>query len=121
MDPVMARTHRLCAVSVLLCASARDTRELSRVTRITVADQVMRSPTRRMARLAQGASDGGGGVAETRERRCPFCLSDAVRQRGKVSAAEGLIKVLYGCERCERLFHFVRRAIEFGRETPPVA
>ena len=85
-----------------------------------VAEQVRRSPTRRMARLAQGASDRGG-VADTRERRCPFCQGDAVKQRGRVSAADGLIKVLYECERCERQFHFVRKAIEFGRETPPAA
>ena len=120
MDPVMARARRLCATSARLCASALDTCTAASGTRALVADHVRRSPTRRLARLARGASDGGG-VTETRELPCPSCLSDAVKQRGRVSATDGLIKVLYGCERCERLFEFVRTAVEFGRETPPAA
>lgn len=118
MNPVMARNDRLCRVSALLCASARDLRAAAAATRVLVADQVRRSPTRRMARLAHGASDRLG-VAETRERRCPFCMNDTVKQCGRVYAADGLIKVLYGCARCERQFHFVRRAVDFGREAPP--
>lgn len=120
MDPVMARAHRLCAASVLLCASASDTCAVALGTRALVAEQVRRSPTRRMGRLAQGARERVG-VAETRERRCPFCMGDTVKQCGRVSATDGVIKVLYGCERCERLFHFVRKAVEFGREAPPAA
>jgi hypothetical protein len=120
MDPVMARAYRLRAASTDLCARALRACAAASGTRMLVAERVRLSPLRRMARLAQGASDRDG-AAETRERRCRFCLSDTVKQRGRVSAADGLIKVLYGCEQCERIFHYVRKAVEFGRETPPTA
>jgi DNA-directed RNA polymerase subunit RPC12/RpoP len=108
------RTRQLTRRAYWLCVTARDLQIAARATRALVGDQVRRSVVRRMARLASGAS-ADPELKETRERRCPHCRSEDIKHAGKVSAIEGLIKSLYRCDRCERLFLILRPAMELGR------
>lgn len=100
-----------------MCASARVLRVAARATRTEVAAHVLRSPTRRMARVAHGGSED---LPETRERRCPCCQSDLVKHSGRIHADNGLVKSEYHCNRCERPFLLVRRQIGLGDPRPPL-
>ena len=108
------RTRQLTRRAYWLCATARDLQIAAQSTRALVGDQVRRSAVRRMARLASGAS-ADSELKETRERCCPYCRGGDIRHGGKVSVIEGLIKSLYRCDRCNRLFLILRPAAELGR------
>ena len=108
------RTRQLTRRAYWLCATARDLQTAAESTRALVADQVRRSAVRRMARLASGAS-ADSELKETRERRCPHCRGEDIRHGGRVSVIEGLVKSLYRCDGCERLFLVLRPAVELGR------
>jgi hypothetical protein len=55
------------------------------------AAQVQGSAFRRVFRLARGANDK---PIETRMRKCPHCLSEAMTPAGRVAAVAGMVKVL---------------------------
>ncbi len=49
-------------------------------------------------------------LPETWERRCPACQSERIVHAGRVTAGEGMIRVVHQCEACGTAFWFVRKA-----------
>ena len=87
---------------------------LARTTRVMIQRQVQVNAVRRLARLARGGSDLL--PLESRQRRCPYCGSEALRLGGDVRGVGGLVKSELACETCGRTFVFVRRVI--GVDSP---
>jgi uncharacterized protein (DUF983 family) len=48
-------------------------------------------------------------LPETWERRCPACQSERIVHAGRVTAGEGMIRVVHQCEACGTAFWFVRK------------
>ena len=68
-------------------------------------------PYCRVFLLARGGSDD---AIETRVRRCPHCQSERIAPLGKVSAAQGLLKISHQCEESQKPFVYVRRPVDFA-------
>jgi len=82
---VLLKGRSLALQAARLRATARDLRAQARAIRLVYERSVLLSSTRRLAKLAQGGSDGPLGdetaLQETREQRCPYCRSDACDRR----------------------------------------
>lgn len=99
------RTRHLVLQSKQTVASSLELCRTARTTRTTVAEMVRKSPFRRGARLARGASEG---LLETPERRCPHCrIETAIKAGGSMQVADGLMKSAYRCDSCRRSFLYV--------------
>lgn len=103
------RMRHLNAVTEAQRARAAALRERARSTRVRIQRQVLADPARRLARASRGGSDDV--PLESRQRRCPYCGSEAARLGGEVRAVGGLVKSELACEACGRIFVFVRRVI----------
>jgi hypothetical protein len=120
-----ALQRRLRAQSVVLWANAAELRHLAETTRATVAEQVKRSPTRRMARHAQGrrdlTGDGSarldGKLVETRAPRCPHCQSVRIMRLEKSEIVDARVRTDSACLVCEKVFVYSRKtAVQLARE-----
>ena len=85
---------------------------LVRTTRSMIQRQIQGDPVRRLARASRGGSDSL--PVESRQRRCPYCESEAVRLEGDVRGVGGMVKTELACETCGRMFVFVRRVVGVG-------
>ena len=99
---VVTRARQLISQARNLCASAQELSIGARATRAAVAECVRTCASRRMARLARGASTKP--VEERRPPHCPFCLSTAVT----LDVMDRLIKAVYRCDECETFFLYPR-------------
>ena len=111
---LLARSRRLQAKANAARALAEELCAQARTDRDVVRHLVQLRPARRIARLARGASSApelptwtGDGLKETRERACPHCGKRAIAPRGHVRAVGGLVKAIYACGGCERVFVLV--------------
>jgi len=96
-------------LSAVTRARAQQVRTAALLTRVMIQRQVQVSAVRRLARVARGGSDPL--PLESRQRRCPHCGSEMLRLGGDVRAVGGLVKTELECEKCGRMFVFVRRVI----------
>lgn len=111
---VLLRARSLARQAADLRAMAKDLRTQATLTRRALAQSVLQSPTKRLAKLACGGSDGPPAsdevLRETRDPRCPHCSCvDALHPSGSVQASDGLIKSTYRCGTCARFFLNVRK------------
>jgi hypothetical protein len=114
---IMSMHHREVARAKALCTRAAASCRAARNTRATILLQVQQNATRRMARLARGASDPdadgsvAGPLVETCERRCPHCRAETLKLLGKFHVASGEIKSERQCLDCGKRFVYARRAL----------
>src|SRR5262252_8987905 len=72
-------------------------------------------PVRRHLRLAAGANDDEpalrplDGLAETWHRRCPSCSSEILEPLGRITAADGVLRITLRCGSCQSDFAFIRK------------
>ena len=106
------RFHRLTALTRAQQVRTAALLALARATRVMIQRQVQGDAARRLARVSRGGSDPL--PVESRQRRCPYCESEAVTLGGDVRAVGGLVKTELACETCGRMFVFVRRVVGIG-------
>src|SRR5262245_35990473 len=111
---ILARTRRLQTDASDVCALAEELRTQAWTDRDVVGQRVQLWPGRRIARLARGGSSAselpkwtGDGLKETRERACPHCGDRTIAPRGHVRAVNGMVKAMYLCEDCRKVFVLV--------------
>ena len=104
------------AAAMKHCARAEDLVVAARATRAAIGAQVRGNSLRRVARLACGASEAE--LLESRQRRCPYCRSEAVTLGGAVRASGAFVKSEFRCENCSRIFVFVRRVVGIDSASP---
>lgn len=109
---VRDRSHHLLAVARAQQVRTAALLALARTTRFMIQRQVLGDAARRLARVSHGGSDPL--PVESRQRRCPYCESEAVKLGGDVRAVGGLVKTELTCETCGRMFVFVRRVVGIG-------
>jgi len=111
---ILARSRRLQANAGAVCALAEELRAQAWTDRDILRQQVQRRAGRRIARLARGGSSAselpkwnGDGLKETWERACPHCGDRTIAPGGHVRAVDGVVKAMYLCEDCKKVFVLV--------------
>ena len=104
------------AAAMKHCPRANEVVLAARATRAAIGVQVRGNSVRRVARLTRGGSEAE--LLESRQRRCPYCRSEAVTLGGAVRAADGFVKSEFRCEACGRMFVFARRVVGIDSASP---